>query len=205
MRRLAPEFAIKTGGGQRAGVEPSGFGETHCFVWQRVPDVIDEPAAPVATSVEGDDDFAAFCRAELQWARRLAYVMTGDGQSADDIAQEALARVCKRFATLDNPRAYLRVVIVNLSRRHRRRDDRLRPLGEGDTGDEDPSRTPSPESVEILTLIDRLPNRQRAVVVLRYYEGLTEIEIAAALQCRPGTVKSLASRALRHLREELDR
>ena len=171
-------------------MEPSRVGETHCFVWHRVSDVIDEPAAPAVASVDGPGDFDTFCRAELDWARQLAYVMTADAQAADDIAQEALARVCTRFVTLENPRAYLRVVIVNLGRRQRRRDDRVRPLNEHDDG---ASNAVSAESVEILALVDRLPSRQRAVLVLRYYEGLSEIEIAAALQCRPGTVKSLAS------------
>ena len=57
--------------------------------------------------------------------------------------------------------------------------------------------------MEVLDLIDRLPSRQRAVLVLRYFEGLSELEIAEVLSCRPGTVKSLAARALSRLREEL--
>ena len=163
--------------------------------------VTDELPPVVAARPDGESDFDAFCRAELAWARRLSFVMTGDRQSADDIAEEGFARVCGRFAGLENPRAYLRVVIVNLSRRHRRTAERQSPLS-----DEDCATSPevSPESTEILDLIDRLPSRQRAVLVLRYYEGLSEIEIASVLSCRTGTVKSLASRALRRLREELE-
>jgi RNA polymerase sigma factor (sigma-70 family) len=146
--------------------------------------------------------FDAFCRAELEWARRLAYVLTGSRDAADDIAQEGFARVCRRYDGLENPRGYLRVVIVNLSRRRGRAPDRDRPLHDDD--DDVAAHAVSPESVEVLDLIDRLPRRQRAVLVLRYFEGLSELEIASVLSCRPGTVKSLAARALARLREELD-
>jgi len=144
--------------------------------------------------------FAAFCGEELEWARRLAFVITGSRDAADDIAQEGFARVCRRYDALDNPRGYLRVVIVNLSRRRGRTLDRDRPLH-----DDDDTAGPgvSSESVEVLDLVDRLPSRQRAVLVLRYFEGLSELEIAEVLSCRPGTVKSLAARALSRLREEL--
>lgn len=170
------------------------------MVWLRDADVTDE-TPPVAACFDGPLAFDAFCRAEFDWARRLSFVMTGDRQAADDIAQEGFTRICEHFAGLENPRAYLRVVIVNLSRRHRGQGDRHRTLREGD---DIASATVSPESVEVLDLIDRLPSRQRAVLVLRYYEGMSEIAIAEAMKCRTGTVKSLASRALRRLREELD-
>ena len=144
--------------------------------------------------------FDAFCDEELEWARRLAFVITGSRDAADDIAQEGFARVCRRYGALDNPRGYLRVVIVNLSRRRWRTLDRDQPLH-----DDDDTAVPgvSSESVEVLDLIDRLPSRQRAVLVLRYFEGLSEVEIAEVLSCRPGTVKSLAARALSRLRKEL--
>jgi len=163
--------------------------------------VTDELPPVAADRFAGSSDFDAFCRAETAWARRLSFVMTGDRQSADDIAQEGFARVCGQFTRLENPRAYLRVVIVNLSRRHRRTAGRQSPLSDAD---DVAALAVSPESIEVLDLIDRLPSRQRAVLVLRYYEGMSEIEIASVLSCRPGTVKSLASRALRRLRKELE-
>jgi RNA polymerase sigma factor (sigma-70 family) len=144
--------------------------------------------------------FDAFCREELEWARRLAFVLTGSRDVADDIAQEGFARVCRRYDALDNPRGYLRVVIVNLSRRRGRTLDRERPLYDDD---DTAVSGVSSESMEVLDLIDRLPSRQRAVLVLRYFEGLSELEIGEVLSCRPGTVKSLAARALSRLREEL--
>jgi RNA polymerase sigma factor (sigma-70 family) len=57
---------------------------------------------------------------------------------------------------------------------------------------------------ELLDVIDALPSRQKAVIVLRYYEDLSEAEIARALGCRPGTVKSLAARALERLRKDIE-
>jgi RNA polymerase sigma factor (sigma-70 family) len=145
--------------------------------------------------------FAAFYEEQFSWARRLACVLTGDRGVGDDIAQEAFARVSDRFDDLTTPRAYMRVVIVNLARRHGR-DERRRRVAEGIEPDE--LVVVTSESAEILDVIDRLPARQRAVIVLRYFEQLSEVEIAEALSCRPGTVKSLASRALARLRKELD-
>ncbi len=78
-----------------------------------------------------------------------------------------------------------------------------RPCRRGDVVAVDPLDGPDP-LVYAATLVDRLPERQRAVLVLRYFEGLSEAEIAETLSCRPGTVKSLASRALDRLRKELD-
>ena len=149
---------------------------------------------------EGVDSFDAFCRRELDWARRLAYVLVVDADAAAEIAQDAFLGLQPRYADLRNPRAYLRVTIVNGCRRHRRREARRR---ESQRLAAEPEAV-SPPSGEILDLVDRLPERQRAVLVLRYFEGLSEAEIAETLSCRPGTVKSLASRALDRLRKELD-
>jgi RNA polymerase sigma factor (sigma-70 family) len=163
-----------------------------------------DPAEVTSARVEDSDgavSFDAFCSRELDWARRLAFVLTGSRDAADDIAQESFARICRHYDRLDNPRAYLRVVIVNLGRRRKRTLERDRPLGEAP---DIAARAVSPEAVEVLDLIDRLPSRQRAVLVLRYFEGLSELEIASVLSCRPGTVKSLAARALSRLRKELD-
>jgi RNA polymerase sigma factor (sigma-70 family) len=144
--------------------------------------------------------FDGFYRQELDWARRLAYVLVVDADIAAEIAHDAFLGLAPRFETVRNPRAYLRVSIVNGCRRHRRRDarrHRSQALAAEPEAVSEPAR-------EILDLVDRLPERQRAVLVLRYVEGLSEAEIADALGCRPGTVKSLASRALTRLREEMD-
>jgi RNA polymerase sigma factor (sigma-70 family) len=150
-------------------------------------------AIPAPTSFED------FYRSRLDWARRLAFVLTRDDRCCDDIAQDAFVGLQSRFDDLENPSAYLRVTIVNACRRHLRRESRrqdsYRQLASMPSG-------LSTSAQEILDLVDRLPARQRAVLVLRYFEGLSEDEIARTLGCRPGTVKSLAARALQRLREE---
>lgn len=156
--------------------------------------------APVSRHEEFDA-FEAFYRQELNWARRLAFLLLSDREAAEDIAHEAFLGMQRRVSHLDNPRAYLRVTIVNLSRKHQRREARR------STASADTTRawTIDDESeAEILDIIDRLPGRQRAVVVLRYFDDLSERQIARVLRCRPGTVKSLAARALTRLRRELE-
>lgn len=145
------------------------------------------------------EPFAAFYERELTWARRLAFVFLGDADAADDIVQDAFVQLHRRFDGLDAPRAYLWVTIVNSCRRfHRRETGRRRAYG----ALEQPESVSQP-SGEVLDLVDKLPVRQRAVLVLRYFEGLSEVEIAETIGCRPGTVKSLSARALERLRREL--
>lgn len=147
--------------------------------------------------------FEAFYRERYRNAVRLAFVITGDPDSAEDVAQEALLRVRPRFDRLREPWPYTRAAIVNASRSHlrsrRRERTRLALVA---------SETPVAEGLratELLDAIDRLPFRQKVVIVLRYYEDLPERQIADALGCRPGTVKSLASRALAALSQEIQR
>lgn len=138
-----------------------------------------------------DDQFAP--------AARLAFLLTGDASSAEDLAQDSLAQVQSRYPTLDVPAAYLRTVLVNRCKRHHRTVGRQRALASRlDVGD-----PVVDEDRDLLDVVDHLPYRQKAVVVCRYYLDLSEAEIAAVLGCRPGTVKSLASRAMANLRKEL--
>ncbi len=145
--------------------------------------------------------FDAFYREARPWAVRVARLLVFDAALAEDLVQDAFSRVHPRFDSLDNPSAFLRTCVVNAcrtaGRRRLRERDRMVRSYEG-TPDEVPS-----DARELLDAVARLPYRQRAVVVLRYYADLSERDIAAALGCRPGTVKSLASRALDTLREEL--
>jgi RNA polymerase sigma factor (sigma-70 family) len=142
--------------------------------------------------------FEAFYRAERASAVRLCALLCGSGP-AEDLAQEAFLRVHQRFDTLDNAPAYLRVVILNLARSWLRSQGRLRralPRLYEDIVVSEPGR-------EVLDALAKLPYRQRATLVLRYWAALPERDIAAALGVRPGTVKSLASRALRRLEADL--
>ena len=145
-------------------------------------------------------EFAAFYRQAWPGAVRLAGLLTQDALVAEDLAQEAFTRVFPKWSRIENPHAYLRVAIVNATRswQSRRHTERTKlPL------------VATPGSTELVfdVLADAvavLPYRQRAALVLRYHAGLSEAEIAEALGCRPGTVKSLTSRALRALRKGIE-
>ena len=129
-------------------------------------------------------------------------MLVGDQATAEDVVQDAYTRVQPRFAELENPGAFLRVTVVNASRSHHRRRGReaarLRRVAPT-------MEWVGPEARELLDAVDGLPHRQKVVIVLRYYEDLSEREIADALGCRPGTVKSLAARALANLAKEIER
>ena len=150
--------------------------------------------------VDEDARFAEFYRREYERSVRLAWLLTGSAAAAEDVVQDAMAGLYGRFARVEAPEAYLRRAVVNLSRswqRDERRQrerasllERERPaLERGDA--------------ELLEAVGRLPYRQRVVVVARYWGGWSGMEIAEALGCRRGTVKSLASRALDRLRQEV--
>lgn len=141
------------------------------------------------------------------WARehevmvRLGTLLVGSSHVAEEVVQEAFAVVDERWAEIDRPGAYLRTVVVNGCRaelRRRELEERVRDQQVPDDSDHLPTRL-----VELRDALDRLSDRQRAVVVLRYFVDLPDREIAVELGCRPSTVRSLARRALRILREEL--
>jgi RNA polymerase sigma-70 factor (sigma-E family) len=144
-------------------------------------------------------DFASFYASEWHRAVRLAGLLSQDARVAEDIAQDAFARVFPKWNGVENPHAYLRVAIVNACRswQSRRRTERVKlPLVAG-------ASSIDPAFDALADAVAALPHRQRAVLVLRYYADLRESEIAAAIGCRPGTVKSLTSRALAALRKEV--
>jgi len=136
---------------------------------------------------------------------RFARVLVGDQHRAEDLVQDALARAYLRWNRIvrtDQPDVYLRRAVLNGSRSWwRRRGSRERPV-------EQPTDRPAPgdlgaETAERDALwrnLSRLPARQRAVLVLRYYEDLDDATIAAVLGCTPVTVRTHALRALTALR-----
>jgi RNA polymerase sigma factor (sigma-70 family) len=144
--------------------------------------------------------FDDFYRREWPNAVRLAHLLTGVDAVAEDLAQDAFARVHAKWPTIDNTAAYLRTTLVNVCRSwhrsHGREQARLRRAHRDEV-----AYLPTDD---LLDAIDALPYRQKAVLVLRYYHDLAEADIADALRCRPGTVKSLASRALEHLRTVIE-
>jgi RNA polymerase sigma factor (sigma-70 family) len=145
--------------------------------------------------------FDGFFAEVWPWAFRLASFLTHDTEAGEDVAQDVLVTMSQRWGSYDRPAAYLRTSIVNASYNWNRQRKTAR--------SKLPMLTSSDEQRqgfdELADAIARLPFRQRAVLVLRYYARLSEAEIADALDCRPGTVKSLASRALATLAKEIDR
>ena len=137
---------------------------------------------------------------------RLAYLLTGDRALAEDLVQEAFLRFVGRLHHLRDPEAfdaYMRRTIVNLSKDVFRRraversylERRTAELSEVHT-DRDVAAYESMRSALL-----SLPQRQRAAIVLRYYEDLHESQIADLLRCRPATVRSLVARGLEALRQ----
>jgi len=156
--------------------------------------------------------FEEYVAARLAGLLRFAVVLTGDRDLAQDVVQEVLARAQARWrliVRLDLPDRYVRRMIVNEFISWRRRWGRVVPVGwvvdghpVGATGQPDTAAAHA-ERDALLAELARLPRRQQAVLVLRYYEGLSDVEIAEVLGCRPGTVRGYASRALAMLRIEL--
>lgn len=144
---------------------------------------------------------AGLYRVHAAQATRFAYLLTGDQETAADLVQEAFFRITRRFGDLRNPDAfwlYLRRTIVNLWNSELRREYRHRALvaslHEGPAVAE--SDLPGSGRLDVWAAIESLPFPQRAVLVLRYYEDLSDSQIADTLGCPVGTVKSRLSRAL---------
>jgi len=148
-------------------------------------------------------DFEAWANARGAALLRFAYLVTGDPGRAEEAVQDALVSVCprwRRIAGAGNPEAYVRRSVVNAAatswRRFRRRetpvaDVPLIPEGIDELADAVAAREAA------WALCSTLPTRQRAAVVLRYYEGLSDVEIGAVLGCSPGTVRSQIHRVMR--------
>jgi RNA polymerase sigma-70 factor (sigma-E family) len=169
-----------------------------------VSDPRDELAAvPDIIGTDGGEDFSAFAVSRWPGLVRLAFGLTGDRWMAEDIAQAALARAYvawRRVSRADDPDAYLRRILVNAAhRRFRKHRVSEQPGDPPETAVEGPADLVS-ERAALLAALRQLPDRQRAVVVLRYWEDLTDAQIAATLGCSPGTVRSQLSRALAKLR-----
>ena len=143
---------------------------------------------------------------------RYAYLLTGNHADAEDVAQQTLMKAHQSWARVersDEPAAYLRRMLTNTylsQRRPKRRHLEVLTDAPPEAGHE-PARGPEDRLV-LWPHVKSLPPRQRAVIVLRYYEDLSEREIADVLGCSRGNVKSTAHHALKSLRaavaEEID-
>lgn len=170
-----------------------------------------EPRASGALGVPADTtsrveaplahDFAAFFRSEWPRTVQAAALLTQRRSVAEDLAQDAFARVLRAWNRVEDPPAFLRTTLVNVCRTWQRRERGLRerlprlsvPTSTDAVGD------------ELADALDALPERQRTVLILRYWMDLSEAEIASAVGCRPGTVKSLCARALEQLERVIPR
>jgi RNA polymerase sigma-70 factor (sigma-E family) len=169
-----------------------------------IPTELDHLALYVPLFENDVTGFDQFVRTVGPRLRRSAFLLTGDTHLADDLVQAALAKVALRWtavAATGDPTAYVRRVMYTTAAGWRRRRWR----GEVSTGD-----LPEVHHVDRLDLVDEqlrlrkalaaLPVRQRAVIVLRFYDDLTEAQTAEVLRCSVGTVKSHTARALARLR-----
>lgn len=151
-----------------------------------------------------DPSFELFVAARSRHLLHAAHLLTGDRHRAEDLLQTALTRAYLRWDRIDSddPEGYVRRTMVNAHtdwwRKKPWREQATDEVPEVEVADA----TGSYDTRDaVLAALATLTPRQRAVVVLRYYEGLSEAEIAAALGCSAGTVKSAASRAMTKLRE----
>lgn len=155
------------------------------------------------------DDFARLYAAHHADALRLAYLLCGNRERAEDAVAEAFVRVYRQMARGDirEPRAYVRRAVVNEINSRFRRLALERREAQKRSGDDRGVRTPDVDIVEhdrMFAALRQLSPRQRAAVVLRFYEDLPEKQIAEAMGISVGTVKSTLSRGLERLRDLVD-
>ena len=148
----------------------------------------------------GYADFEAFVGARRGALLRTAYLLTGNHHDAEDLVQSALIKVVPKWGRIkDRPEPYVRQVLARESvsrwRGRRWREVATDVLPEAPHHD-------NTDRIELLEDLRRLSPRQRAVLVLRYFDDLTEAETAEALRISVGTVKSHARDALARLRNQ---
>jgi len=147
--------------------------------------------------------FEDFVRGRSTALLRTAYLLTGDRRDAEDLLQTALERTSRRWSSItESPDAYVRRVMANTVTSWWRRKRAVEvPLFD----DQVASQSDAIGAIAVRDALVRgllaLPSRQRAVLVLRYFDEMSEAETAAAMHCSVGTVKSQASRGLARLRE----
>lgn len=158
---------------------------------------------------ESRDEVRAFIAARRPALYRSAYLLVGNSPDAEDLVQATLVRVITawdRIQRRDAPEVFARRVMVNLAASRWRRLKTYAAIVHrtAPAGDEPDIADAAAVRDAMWAAIQSLPVRMRAVVVLRYYEDLSEIEIAAVLGCSTGTVKSQSSKALARLRVQME-
>jgi RNA polymerase sigma-70 factor (sigma-E family) len=162
-------------------------------------------------------EFDRFVADSAEGLLRTASLMTWDVAAAEDLVQECLLRVSRRWfrvRTMEHPTAFARTVLVNLAldegRRRSRHRAELNGNGRADVEDHEDAGAVGvlgrvEASADLTRALAELPPRQRVALVLRYFDDLTEAQTAEVMGCSVGTVKSTTSRALERLRDLIDR
>ena len=158
-------------------------------------------ASAKSESAKSESAMTSLFRVERDGLVRMATLMVGSAAVAEEVVQDAFVAISPRWASLEKPGAYLRTTVVNgCAQVLRRRSAEQRAL------ESHPPHAPvmlPTNLVEIRDALDKLNDRQRLVVVLRYFVDMHDDDIAEALGVRPSSVRSLARRALTILRKEL--
>ena len=163
-------------------------------------------------ATQADVGFAEFVQARQHQLIRAARLYCGDHHAAEDLVQDALIKLASRWERVrdGSPDAYVRRILYRDAVSRWRKWGREVPYaaqpGEQDLFDDEPVPSAADtwaEGAQVRQALAQLPPRQRAVIVLRYFEDLSEADIADAMGCSPGTVKSQASKAMATLRRIL--
>ncbi|WP_290052367.1 SigE family RNA polymerase sigma factor [Amycolatopsis solani] len=152
------------------------------------------------------DDFTEYVTARAGWLRKVAYLLCGDWHRADDLVQSAITRLYAnwpRASRADNLDGYARRTLVNTFLAEQRTSWWKRVDLRGTEHERPAPGSDVEAALDLRAALDRLPARQRATVVLRYFGDLPVAETARALGCSEGTVKSQTSKAVETLRELL--
>jgi RNA polymerase sigma-70 factor (sigma-E family) len=158
-----------------------------------------------------DEEFGDFMRNRASPLHQSAYLLCGDWHLAHDLVQDTLVKAYQhwpRVRQADSPDAYVRRILLNEVRSRWRRRELAMPVPRFPEGSEPVAQDATDEIARRAGLLQALlvlPLRQRATIILRYLEGMSERETAAVLGCSEGTVKSQSARALGTLRNFLDR
>ncbi len=175
------------------------------------------PAMRIGSRGRARMDFERFVASCADDLLSTGYLIVGDVAEAEDLVQETLLRVARRWPRvrrMEHQKAYARRILVNLAvddakRRSRRRRELEPPLGAPADARADEAAAGAFGRLDtraaLLGALGTLAPRQRAVIVLRYFEDLSEAQVAQTLGCSVGTVKSTASRGLSRLREAVER
>ena len=150
-----------------------------------------------AAAVSAPVGFEVFFSDRYRSAVRFAFLLTGSGEVAEEVAQEAFLQVFRRWAEIRNPDAYLSRALVSCARSWGRKEHRRVSVRRDGPVEYDP------DAIAVRDALWALPQRQREALVLRYFAGRLDREIADAMGCPVGTVKSLIHRGLIRMKETL--